>query len=114
MQLRLFLLQINTSTFTPNNKSNDIGRREKRSRRRWIHSTTPRDGKNRRFVLFPKGITMNANSIITDDMTLEQKLAAIDAAMANAQAQANDEAAANGTIAAPIDPALLTICDGCE
>ena len=57
---------------------------------------------------------MNANSIITDDMSLEEKLAAIDAAMANAQAQANDEAAARGTVAAPIDPALLTICDGCE
>ena len=49
-----------------------------------------------------------------DVQHLEEKLAAIDAAMANAQAQANDEAAANGTVAAPIDPALLTICDGCE
>ncbi|MBP9667316.1 hypothetical protein KBD87_00710 [Candidatus Saccharibacteria bacterium] len=57
---------------------------------------------------------MNANSIITDEMTLDEKLAAIDAAMANAQAQANDEAAARGSMAAPIDPALLTICDGCE
>ncbi len=57
---------------------------------------------------------MNANSIISDTMTLEEKLAAIDSAMANAQAQANDEAAANGTTAAPLDPALLTICDGCE
>lgn len=57
---------------------------------------------------------MNANSIITDDMSLEEKLAAIDAAMANAQAQANEEAAATGMVAAPIDPASLTICDGCE
>ena len=47
-------------------------------------------------------------------MTLEEKLAAIDAAMANAQAQANDEAAANGQASAPLDPALLTMCDGCE
>lgn len=57
---------------------------------------------------------MNATTIINDDMTLDQKLAAIDAAMAAAQAQANEEAAANGLTAAPLDPALLTICDGCE
>lgn len=57
---------------------------------------------------------MNANQIITDEMTLEEKLAAIDQAMANAQEMANDQAAANGQNAAPIDPALLTICDGCE
>lgn len=57
---------------------------------------------------------MNANNIITEEMTLEEKLAAIDAAMANAQAQANEEAAANGQVAAPLDPSLLTICDGCE
>lgn len=57
---------------------------------------------------------MNANTIITDDMTLEEKLSAIDQAMKAAQSVANDEAAANGTSAAPIDPASLTICDGCE
>lgn len=57
---------------------------------------------------------MNSSAIINDNMTLEEKLAAIDAAMANAQAQANEEAAANGQTAAPLDPALLTICDGCE
>lgn len=57
---------------------------------------------------------MNANNIITEEMTLEEKLAAIDAAMANAQAQANEEAAASGQTAAPLDPSLLTICDGCE
>lgn len=57
---------------------------------------------------------MNAGSIINDTMTLEEKLAAIDQAMANAQAQANEEAASRGTSAAPIDPASLTICDGCE
>ena len=56
----------------------------------------------------------NASTIINDDMTLEEKLAAIDVAMKNAQDQANDEAAASGTTAAPIDPALFTICDGCE
>ena len=57
---------------------------------------------------------MNASTIINDDMTLEEKLAAIDQAMKNAQDQANEEAAQNGTVAAPLDPASLTICDGCE
>lgn len=57
---------------------------------------------------------MNATTIINDDMTLEEKLAAIDQAMANAQAQANEEAANRGQAAAPLDPALLTICDSCE
>jgi len=57
---------------------------------------------------------MNASTIINDSMTLEEKLAAIDAAMIAAQAQADEDAAVNGTIAAPLDPASLTICDGCE
>lgn len=57
---------------------------------------------------------MNANKILNDDMTLEEKLAAIDQAMKNAQEQANEEAAQNGQMAAPLDPATLTICDGCE
>jgi len=57
---------------------------------------------------------MNASTIIDETMTLEEKLAAIDAAMANAQAQANEDAASRGVSAAPLDPALLTICDGCE
>ncbi len=57
---------------------------------------------------------MNASQIITDDMTLEEKLSAIDAAMQAAQAAADDQAAKNGTVAAPLDPASLTICEGCE
>lgn len=57
---------------------------------------------------------MNANTIIDDNMTLEEKLAAIDQAMAAAQSVADDQAAQRGQAAAPIDPALLTICDGCE
>lgn len=57
---------------------------------------------------------MNATQIISDDMTLEEKLAAIDAAMLNAQAQANEEAAARGQVAAPLDPAELTMCEGCQ
>lgn len=57
---------------------------------------------------------MNASTIINDTMTLDEKLAAIDAAMANAQAMANDDAAAKGMIAAPIDPADATMCLGCQ
>lgn len=57
---------------------------------------------------------MNANAIISNDMTLEEKLAAIDAAMANATQQAQEEAQANGTTFAPIDPADLTMCEACQ
>jgi hypothetical protein len=59
---------------------------------------------------------MNASQIISEDMTLEEKLAAIDQAMANAQAQAQQDADDNGfgQIAAPLDPADLTMCMGCQ
>ena len=57
---------------------------------------------------------MNASTIINDNMSLEEKLAAIDAAMANAQSMANDDAAARGFAAAPLDPADLTMCDSCQ
>ncbi len=58
---------------------------------------------------------MNASTIINDAMSLEEKLAAIDAAMANAQAQADDAARASGLgFAAPLDPADLTMCEGCQ
>jgi len=60
---------------------------------------------------------MNASTIINDDMTLEEKLAAIDAAISNAQATATANAkiaAANGQVVAPFDPADLTVCDGCQ
>ena len=60
---------------------------------------------------------MNASAIFgqeEDKMSLEEKLAAIDQAMKNAQSVADDQAAANGGTSAPLDPASLTICDGCE
>lgn len=57
---------------------------------------------------------MNANSIITDDMSLQEKLDAIDRAMRAAQEVAAEQAASRGEFAAPLDPATLTICDGCE
>lgn len=57
---------------------------------------------------------MNASQIISDDMTLEEKLSAIEQAMTNAQQVANDEAAKKGLVAAPLDPADLTMCDSCQ
>ena len=57
---------------------------------------------------------MNASQIITEDMTLEEKLSAIDAAMKAAQAAAEDQAKKSGGVVAPFDPASLTICNGCE
>lgn len=57
---------------------------------------------------------MNAAQIITDDMSLEEKLSAIDAAMQAVQAVADEQAKKSGGIAAPLDPASLTVCDGCE
>lgn len=57
---------------------------------------------------------MNASTIINDDMTLEEKLDAIEQAMKNAQAVADEQAAANGQVSAPIDPADLTMCEGCQ
>lgn len=51
---------------------------------------------------------MNANTIISDEMSLDEKLAAIDLAMQNAVAVAKD----NGN--APVDPADLFACEGCQ
>lgn len=55
---------------------------------------------------------MNASQIITTEMTLEEKLEAIDKAM-KVQAVAFNQA--NGRpIDAPVDPADLTMCEGCQ
>lgn len=56
---------------------------------------------------------MNANAIISDEMSLDEKLAAIDAAMAAAVVNAQ-QTSSTGTNAAPIDPADLTMCLGCQ
>lgn len=56
---------------------------------------------------------MNAREIITEDMTLDEKLAAIDAMMEQAMRHQQEPAEENG-VYVPRDPALLTICDGCE
>ena len=57
---------------------------------------------------------MNASQIISDGMTLEEKLAAIDQAMTDANATAQASASASGTTFAPLDPADLTMCEGCQ
>lgn len=56
----------------------------------------------------------NASQIINDDMTLEEKLEAIERAMANAQEQAQEEAASRGETAAPVDPQDFLMCEGCQ
>jgi hypothetical protein len=56
----------------------------------------------------------NASQIINDDMTLEEKLEAIERAMANAQEQAQEEAAERGEAVAPVDPQDFLMCDGCQ
>ena len=57
---------------------------------------------------------MNASQIINDEMTLEEKLQAISDAMEQAQSTANEAAARRGEVAAPVDPADLTMCEGCQ
>lgn len=57
---------------------------------------------------------MNASTILNDNMSLEQKLQAISDAMEQAQTEANEQAAARGDMSAPIDPADLTMCEGCQ
>lgn len=57
---------------------------------------------------------MNANAIVNDNMTLEEKLQAISDAMEQAQTEANEAAARRGDVAAPLDPADLTMCEGCQ
>ena len=57
---------------------------------------------------------MNANNTINDDMTLEEKLAAIDAAMNDTQVKEDFNRRNGLALDAPVDPADLTICDGCE
>lgn len=57
---------------------------------------------------------MNASAIISDTMTLEEKLAAIDAAMAQMQQVADDQARAQGLAPTMIDPQDALMCEGCQ
>ena len=51
---------------------------------------------------------------LTDDMTLEEKLDAIEQALLAAQQVAVDQAVASGTPVIMPDPAELTMCEGCQ
>ena len=51
---------------------------------------------------------------LTDDMTLEEKLDAIEQALLAAQQVAVDQAAASGTPVIMPDPAEITMCEGCQ
>ena len=57
---------------------------------------------------------MNASQIISEDMTLEEKLKAIDEAIAAAQNKAKIDANKNNTSFVPVDPSDLTMCEGCQ
>mgnify|MGYP006347530231 CR=1 FL=1 len=56
---------------------------------------------------------MNANDILKEGMSLDDKLAAIDAAIAKAK-EAHEPKASFDKHQGTVDPADLTICDGCE
>lgn len=57
---------------------------------------------------------MNANSIITDDMTLEEKLAAIDKAMKDSKFQEKFNKDNGRPLNTPIDPQDALMCEGCQ
>lgn len=58
---------------------------------------------------------MNASAIIDENMTLEEKLAAIDQAMAALAGQTKQITNDDGTVSnVPLDPADLTMCEGCQ
>ena len=57
-------------------------------------------------------MSVNANTIISEEMSLDEKLAAIDAMMASAVA--NAQQTSSSSVAAPLDPADLTMCLGCQ
>lgn len=57
---------------------------------------------------------MNASAIINDEMTLDQKLAAIDAAMAQAVANAQTQDDKTKNLKVQDDPADMFMCVGCQ
>lgn len=61
---------------------------------------------------------MNASAIINEEMSLDEKLAAIDAAMNAAMAATNSDdkqkSTTTNSTAAPVDPADMFMCIGCQ
>ena len=57
---------------------------------------------------------MNASQIINEEMTLEQKLEAIDNALKETQEKADQEDSSGGQSNAPVDPQDLLMCEGCQ
>ncbi len=57
-------------------------------------------------------MSVNANTIISEEMSLDEKLAAIDAMMATAVVNAQQTSSTG--VVAPLDPADLTMCLGCQ
>ena len=57
---------------------------------------------------------MNSNTVLNDEMSLDEKLAAIDAAMQTMQDAAKAKAESLGKVFAPLDPADLVSYEGCQ
>lgn len=57
---------------------------------------------------------MNVSDVINDDMTLAEKLKAIEEMTQSQLSMDNYNKKNNRPIGTPVDPADLTICDGCE
>lgn len=57
---------------------------------------------------------MNADEVLIDQMTLDEKLAAIDAVMNDERVKEDFNRRSGRPIDTPVDPAELTKCDGCE
>ena len=57
---------------------------------------------------------MNATQIISEEMSLDEKLAAIDAAMASAVANAAQTSGSSSQTNVAIDPADAFMCVGCQ
>lgn len=57
---------------------------------------------------------MNANEILNDEMSLDEKLAAIDRLMNDEKAKEKYRKIKGLAPNAPVDPADLTVCEGCQ
>lgn len=57
---------------------------------------------------------MNASDIITDDMTLEEKLLTIENLMKSNKLREDINRRLGRPFDTPVDPSEATICEGCE